>query len=113
MSAEQLDAAGRDLALAAEQRDADLRTVMGTPHGRRFVFRLLENGKLEQSSYAGELTHGTSFNEGVREMAVRLNRELKRVCHELWLLMHQENGPKLVHRGGDASPRETSGPSSG
>lgn len=106
MSDEQLDAAGRNLKLEAEQRDADLLAVMQTPAGRRFVFRLLSNAKLEEHSYAGELTHGTAYNEGVRDMAVKLNRELKRVSWKLWLLMHEEHEPKLVHRGGDASTRE-------
>lgn len=102
--AEQLDAAGRDLALEAEQRDADMKAVMETPAGRRFVMRLLRNAKLDQGSYAGELTHASAFNEGVREMGVRLKRELERVCFELWLLMLQENQPaKLVHQRSDAS----------
>lgn len=104
MSDEQLDAAGRDLKLAAEQRDADLKAVMSTPAGRRFVHRVLDNAKLERRSYEGELTHATAYNEGVREMGLKLNVELKRVCLELWLLMHQENAPpNLSHRSGDAS----------
>lgn len=111
MADEQLDAAGRNLKLEAEQRDADLTTVMETPAGRRFIYRLLANAKLDEHSYAGELTHGTAYNEGVRDMAVKLNRELKRVCRKLWLLMHEEHDPaNLVYRGGDASKREaTSG----
>lgn len=104
MADEQLDAAGRDLKLEAEQRDADLKAVMSTPAGRRFILRLLRNAKLNRSSYAGELTHAMAFNEGVREMAVRLNDELEQRFRELWLLMHQENPPpKLVHQRGDAS----------
>lgn len=103
MSDEQLDAAGRNLKLESEQRDADLKTVMETPAGRRFVHRLLANAKLEEGSYAGELTHASAFNEGVREMAVKLNRELKRVCPELRLLMLQEHLPNLFHQRTDAS----------
>lgn len=100
---EQLDAAGRDLALEAEQRDADLKAVMETPTGRRFVKRLLERGRLNRESYAGELTHATAYNEGVRQMAQTLDNELQHKLPALWLLMHQENPPKLVHPGPDAS----------
>lgn len=104
MSDEQLDAAGRDLKGEAEQRDADLKAVMATPAGRRFVMRLLRNARLEQASYAGELTRATAFNEGVREMGVKLNSELRRACWEEWLLMQQEHPPsKVVHHAGDAS----------
>lgn len=104
MADQQLDAAGRDVKLETEQRDADLLEVMKTPWGRRVVYRLLSNAKLEQPSYAAELTHATAFNEGVREMGVKLNRELKRVAFNEWLLMQQENAaPKLVHQLGDAS----------
>lgn len=90
--------------LAAEQRDADLLAVMQTAWGRRFMMRLLRGAHVGELSYRAELTHATAFNEGVRDMGCKLELELKRVCFELWLLMHRENPPaNLVHRGSDAS----------
>lgn len=87
-----------------DQRDADLTTVMSTPAGRRFVARLLRNAKLEEPSFCGEQTHGSAFNEGVREMGIRIKRELQRVCPKLMLeMLGEEQAPNLVHRSGDAS----------
>jgi hypothetical protein len=104
VAAEQLDAAGRDIALELEQRDLDLTAVMSSPAGRRFVSRLIRAARVDEASYRGELTHAMAFNEGVREMGIKLKADVKRVCFALYVEMERENPPpNLVHQRSDAS----------
>lgn len=90
MSDEPLDAAGRDLKLEAEQRDADLKAVVDTPAGQRLLARILDNSRFGRASYAGELTHATAFNEGVKRMADLLDAEVRRVSFNAWVRVHLE-----------------------
>lgn len=69
-----------------ELLDVDLRAVMGTQPGRRFVWRLLEQSGLHSPSYAGEAM-ASAFNEGRRAVAIALMREVQRVCPELYVTM--------------------------
>lgn len=72
---------------AKQLLDVDLRVVMGTAPGRRFVWRLLEQSGLHSASFGGSDTHATAYNEGRRSVAMALMREVQRVCPELWVLM--------------------------
>jgi len=58
-----------NLCRAAQRDDDDLRAVLSTPQGRRFVRRVLGLGRLFQPSFAADpLT--TAFNEGCRNQAL-------------------------------------------
>lgn len=47
----------------------DVRTVLNSPEGRRFLWRLLEEGALFAESYARGDSHETAFNEGKRYLS--------------------------------------------
>ena len=50
----------------------DLRTVMGTPEGARFVSWILDFAGVWRLSYNGEETHATAFKEGARNVGLAL-----------------------------------------
>lgn len=69
---------------AKKELDADLHTVLGTPAGRRFFWRVLTQAGLQSSSFvAGEPT-ATAYNEGRRSIALALLAEAQRVVPELY-----------------------------
>lgn len=68
------------------QRADDLRAVMGTPEGRRFVWRLLNEAGLFSSSYTGEAISG-AFTEGKRAFAVGLMKQLQAESRDAYVLM--------------------------
>lgn len=71
------------------QRADDLRAVMGTPEGRRFCWRLLNEAGLFSSSYTGEAISG-AFTEGKRAFAVHLMKQLQDESRDAYVVMVQE-----------------------
>lgn len=71
-------------------RDEDLRTVMSTVNGRRFMWRLLVQAGLQSSSFVAGDSLATSFNEGRRHVAIALRDELERVDVALYAAMLRE-----------------------
>lgn len=72
--------------------DEDLRTVMASPQGRRFIWRLIDRAGMWRSSWT-ERREGTDFREGERNTALRLWADLQRACPESLLRMQKENRP--------------------
>lgn len=62
------------------QAEADLRSVMSTASGRRFVWRVLENGSgfLDGTFTSDALA--LAFNAGKRAVGVALFQELQRIA---------------------------------
>lgn len=74
--------------LQAEQATNDLRAVMGTPEGRRFMWALLGECGLFRSSYhPSALIH---FNEGQRSIGLSLMARITGECPDLYLTMQGE-----------------------
>lgn len=74
--------------LQVEQATNDLRAVMGTPEGRRFVWGLLGECGLYRSSYhPSALIH---FNEGQRSIGLALLARLNDHCPDQYLTMQGE-----------------------
>ena len=71
-----------------EQDAVDLFAVMSTHEGRRFVWRILESAGLYRLSYTGNSE--TFFNEGQRNVGLKLLSELQKVTPEEYLRMTQE-----------------------
>lgn len=67
----------------------DLTKLMDTPHGRRFMWKLLGQCGVFRLSYSGELA-STSFNEGQRNIGLGLFAEIMAHCPHLYLLMADE-----------------------
>ena len=47
-----------------ERELSDIRRILQLPEGRRFLWRVLEKGRVFQDAYAGESIHGTNYNLG-------------------------------------------------
>lgn len=74
--------------LQLEQEQADLEAVMGTPAGRRFVWKLLGETGLYRSSYhPSALIH---FQEGQRSIGLALLARLTADCPDQYLMMQSE-----------------------
>lgn len=75
--------------MAREQALADLRSVMDTPAGRRFMWALLGDCGLYRASFnnSGSIT---AFNEGQRDIGLRLVARITQDCPEQYLAMQGE-----------------------
>lgn len=62
---------------------------MGTPEGRRFVWRLLQETGLHGLSYTGE-SFATAFGEGKRAVGVALMRFCQEESRDAYVRMVQE-----------------------
>lgn len=77
---------------AAKQLEADndFRAVVANAAGRRVVFDLLSDAGVYRSSFAGEQSHLTAFNEGRRDTGLRLMDRFERVAPAEFAKMLQE-----------------------
>lgn len=80
-----------------EEEEADLKAILKTPHGRRFVWRVLAEARLFQTTYSlpyagAELQ--MAFLEGRKQFGYRLFQDVQRVAPKAWDLMvkEQKNG---------------------
>lgn len=83
----------------AKRRDQiaadDLRAVMGTPQGRRFVWALLTDARVYSTSFRhGEPVESAVFREGERNAGLKLLDRLHRTCADLYSLMVREQNPE-------------------
>jgi len=62
-----------------DQELADLRAILDTPQGKRFIWRLLERNGVFRRSYEGGDHADTAFNEGRRNEGLWLMAEISRV----------------------------------
>lgn len=67
----------------------DMRTVMSTVEGRRFVWRLLERAGVFRTSFTGNST--TFFNEGQRNMGLIVLADVHEACAEQYIVMMNES----------------------
>ena len=70
------------------QRDEDLRFIMSTEIGRRFVWGLLGDSGLYQSSFTGNST--TFYNEGRRAVGTEMLARVVAAAPEQYLDMQRE-----------------------
>jgi hypothetical protein len=73
--------------MLAREREDDLKAVMDTDEGRRFVFRLLERAHIWQGIYAVDNngrcdTHYSIRLEGERNMGLWIMNEIQTLCPE-------------------------------
>lgn len=74
--------------MAREQEIADLKTVMSTPDGRRFIWALLGVAGIYRTSFTGNSE--TFYREGARNVGLRYLALIEENCPELYLLMYGE-----------------------
>ena len=69
-----------------EREVADFKWVMADPHGRRFVWRLMKEGRVFQDLGANDALE-LAKQAGERRQGLRLVNEVLTVCPEQWLAM--------------------------
>lgn len=87
------DREAREAAAAKAKNESvsdDARLVMGTAAGRRFVWRVLAAAGLTSASMVPGDALLTYFNEGRRDVARMLARELEEDAPDAFALMHHE-----------------------
>lgn len=73
-----------------EQEIDDVKAVMGSAHGRSFIWRLLERGGVFRCSYVGGDSHATTFNEGIRSSTLAIMSDVMEACPDLYQIMTTE-----------------------
>ena len=68
----------------------DLRAILKTPEGRRFVWSMLTKGAIFQLSFTGD-NNQTNFNEGKKSVALTLLNDLLTVEPKAYLQMTLEH----------------------
>lgn len=81
--AEQKEKRGRDLELD------DMATILSMPQGRRFIWRYLEACGVFRTSFTGD--NATFYNEGQRNVGLRLLADVNEAAPESYALMLQES----------------------
>lgn len=72
------------------QEHEDLKWLMGSKRGRRFMYRLLDRAGVWNLSFnTNAMT--MAFNEGRRNEGLALTNKLMIACPEQWALMVKEN----------------------
>jgi hypothetical protein len=67
----------------------DLKTIMDTAAGRRFVWRLLSEAKIFQPCFTGNAT--TYYNEGRRELGLLFFADVTTHCRDNFIKAQTEN----------------------
>ena len=67
----------------------DLRRIMDTDHGRRFIWRLLDRAGLYRTSFTGNSE--TFFREGMRNLGLMVQADIHEACPEKYMLMLTES----------------------
>ena len=83
------EAADLEQRLGREREVNDLKSVMASPGGRRFMWRLLEKAGIFKSSMTGNSQ--TFFLEGQRNIGLFLLAQVNEHCLDEYVLMLTEN----------------------
>lgn len=75
--------------MVREQQLEDLRQVMSTPNGRRFVWRFLSDANVFRSCFTGNST--TFYLEGRRDVVLPYYQDIMQACPEMFWKAQQEN----------------------
>ncbi len=72
-----------------EQQLQDLREVLSSKPGRRFIWRLLSEGNIFRRCFTGN--SATYYNEGIREFTLTFYQDVMEASPDLFHLTQQEN----------------------
>jgi len=74
----------------------DIRVVTSTPEGRRFIWRVLTEGKIFQSGYVhGDSGYGTTYSAGQRSVGVWALSELLEAKPDVFMQMQKEHASEM------------------
>lgn len=74
-----------------EEEINDLRAVLSSVSGRRFIWRLLERGGVFRSSFNAESDSYTAFNEGRRNLGLLVLNDILEADLDAFTLMQRES----------------------
>lgn len=74
---------------AGREAAKDLKDVMSTASGRRVIWSVIDTCGLFRAAYTGG--DGTIFNEGMRNVALKLVAQLRAACPSEYLTMLEEH----------------------
>ena len=82
----------RDLSArrALHEKDGDFKWIMSDERGRRFVCRLLDNTRVDETSFCPNAMQMAN-EEGKKEMGRWLLKQIERLCPRALYTMKQEN----------------------
>lgn len=80
--------------LARHQELNDIKVVLSTKEGRRFIWRFLQDAGIFRNCASFESTTRTFWSEGRREFALRYFNDILECCGDDYLKMARENKPK-------------------
>lgn len=93
--------------LARAQRKADWAWLLSQPAGRRSLELLVfEFGGLQEQPHHPD-PYQRSFNDGQRQVAIALDRELRLADVDKWALMHAERIERIRNAPVDSQPNKT------
>lgn len=76
--------------MSRDQETNDLKSVLSTPAGRRFVWRQLAEAGVFRTSFVPLASDSTAYNEGRRSLGIALLAEITTETPHSYLLMQQE-----------------------
>jgi hypothetical protein len=92
--------------LQREREANDLRYVMNSKPGRRFVYRLLSGAGLYRLSFNADSDRVTAFNEGARNRGLELLSEIMAACPERYTeMLVEQKEAKERNDNRNADPR--------
>lgn len=74
-----------------QQELEDLRAIMATRGGRRWVYRVLAKAGIHRSTFRGEQTHDSAWLEGHRDFGIFVEDEVNEACPNHYLTMLKEH----------------------
>lgn len=75
--------------ITRDREVADLVAVMGTPEGRRFVWKILSDGNIFSLSFNANFGV-MGFNDGKKSVALGVYMDIHRYCFDLYQEMERE-----------------------
>lgn len=85
------------------RRSDDMKHVMSSEQGRRFVWGLLDQAGVFRISFTGEV-NSTIFNEGNRNAGLALFNDVFGLCPDLYLQMAKEAEKDREANHGNTTP---------
>lgn len=76
-------------AIAQQTELNDMRQIMATDYGRRFMWNLLAKAGVYRTSFTGNST--TFFNEGQRNIGLMMQSQILQACPEQYIVMLNES----------------------
>lgn len=68
----------------------DLKRVLSTKEGRRVFWRYIGVGNIFATSYRGENTHETSYQEGIKQISRLMIKDIDEASPDAYFKMRQE-----------------------